>query len=204
LPDSPATLVPDHEVRRREPKRFFDEHADEIAVAITALLLHPEIWISRRAEHITFRDERTLCRQVRVQFEVPDVEFPLIHWLKTPVEPQNDAEGTKSVFFAPIALLDKGHIPFLTVEDANGEALPSLQRQDNELIATRVLQLIAQDELGPERGKAIANELQRVARGQPGPRPAHANPDPEWSPEMRKVLCSSGPLGMLSNELRHA
>jgi hypothetical protein len=43
----------------------------ELARALVVPLLHPELWISRRAESVHFVDERTVRREMRVEFEVP-------------------------------------------------------------------------------------------------------------------------------------
>jgi hypothetical protein len=176
-------------------ERFFSAHVDEIAVAATALMLNPDAWISCRSEQIDFLDERTLRRRVTVQFEVPDLDLPLLHSLpQPPTEAEDDyddeAPPARQVFFAPIALLDKGYVPFLRVESAAGETLPILQREDNEALAACVLQKVAQAELGRDRAEALKADLAAVAGQEKAAVPEAAR--------------DSKVLGTLADELRCA
>jgi hypothetical protein len=120
-----------------------------------ALLLHPDLWISRRTEAVDFVDEQTVTRRVSVSFEVP----PIAHGF--------EVRPGRKVLFAPLALFGKGLVRHLTVTTGAGEQIPMLNRADSEAVAAAMLVELGTSVVGEPLDDDIRAELEAIATGDP-------------------------------------
>jgi hypothetical protein len=130
------------------PTRFLDANLDRIAITTLPLVLHPRTWIDRRREYVEFLDEHTLRREVRVDFAVPVQRWPLT------------TSSDKPMFLAPVALVAKGSLRQLRVDDPNGAEIAPVNRGDAEKVACRLLILVAE----ATAGGSLAGDLERELR----------------------------------------
>jgi hypothetical protein len=133
-----------------------DAHLDDVAITAVPLILHPRTWIDRRREYVEFLDEQTLRREVRIDFTVPECRRPLT---LTP---------SKGVFYAPLALIAKGSLRQLRVDDGSGAELAPVNRRDAGRLACRILTLAAGGIVGHEPSPVLQTHLEQLATDEPG------------------------------------
>jgi hypothetical protein len=152
---SPLAPLHHEASKSHEWTRFLDAHIQEVAASVMALLLHPDLWISRRTEEVDFVDDRTVSRRVSVSFEVPAIAHGF------------EIRPGRSVLFAPLALLGKGLARRLTVTTGAGERIPMVNRVDSQEIAATMLIELATSVLGEPPNADLKDELEAVATGAP-------------------------------------
>ena len=138
--------------------RFLDDEANrlEVAASVMALLLHPNMWVSRRTEEVDFVDDRTVSRQVTVCYEVP----PVAHGF--------EMRPGRTALFPPLALLGKGLVRHLVVTNGAGERIPMLNRRDSQEIASTMLRELARSVLdGEALDPDVDGWLDGIATGEP-------------------------------------
>lgn len=113
------------------PQRFFEAELDKVAISTLPLVLHPRTWIDRRREYVEFLDEQTVRREVRVDMTVPVQRQPLA------------LSGNTTMFYAPVAMVARGSLRQLRVEDGGGNELAPMNRADADKLACRLVVLLA-------------------------------------------------------------
>jgi hypothetical protein len=142
------------------PERLLDANLDRIAITTLPLVLHPRTWIDRRREYVEFLDEHTLRREVRVDFTVPTQRWPL------------ESSSGKPLFLAPVALVAKGSLRQLRVDDPTGVEIAPINRGDAEKVACRLLVLVAEATVGGSLADDLERELKRLATAPPSEKQA--------------------------------
>ena len=113
------------------------------------LLLRSSSWVSRRTEHVSFRDDRSVVRRVTVEFHIPE---------QAPVFRGDDGQAYNIV---PLSVMRRKTLVNFELRDEDGRAavLPSLRH--NQAITESVLLACADAVLEQAGGRACAHALTR-------------------------------------------
>lgn len=128
-----------------------------VGAAASPLLLNPARWIHRRVESIEFIDDRSVRRNVSVDFTLPRF------FLTSPYRP-----GPPPIHLAPLALLAKEPLRHFDLTDENGRSLPLLTRTQNNRVAAAALIAnagVLLHRYGRTLEREIAADLNAVATG---------------------------------------
>jgi hypothetical protein len=91
------------------------------------LLLQSSTWVSRRTEHVSFRDDRTVVRSVTVELHVPD---------QAPVFRGDDGQAYR---LAPLSVMRRKTLVNFELRDEGGRSLVLPSLRHNQAITESVL-----------------------------------------------------------------
>ncbi|MDQ3916007.1 MAG: hypothetical protein M3323_11905 [Actinomycetota bacterium] len=134
----------------REAESFPD---DDIGLDVALLLAHIPTWTIRRVEKIRFVDDRTVRRQVSVDFTLP-LDEPL-------------SDRYENSYLIPLGLLRKAPLVGFDLRDEAGTAVPVLSRRENSLIAWSAAVAMGQRILGHPPADALSNVIRDIVSSDP-------------------------------------
>ncbi len=134
----------------REAEKFPDT---DIGLDVVLLLAHINSWIIRRIEKITFLDDRSVRRQITVDFSVP-LEAPL-------------RESPDNSYLIPLGLLRKAPLVGFDLRDESGAALSVLSKRENSLIAWSAACALGENILGELVPDGLSKKLHSIVSMDP-------------------------------------
>lgn len=129
----------------REAEVFPDA---DIGLDVVLLLAHVSVWTIRRIEKVVFIDDRTVRRQVTVDFSLPLDE------------PLSDLHNNS--YLIPLGLLRKAPLVGFDLRDEAGAALPVLSRRENSLIAWSAANALAENILGYALVESLSDNIREI------------------------------------------
>lgn len=113
-----------------EAREYVESLCQACGLRILHLWLNSSTWVPRRVEHVQFVDEKTVRRQVTVDFSVPGYA-PVIEM------------GGQDLELVPLALLRKKTLVNFDLRDEQGRSLSLLSLRQNQAVTAAALHGVA-------------------------------------------------------------
>jgi hypothetical protein len=146
-----------HEIHAALAGDTWPDHAWREAVSCRScglrtlvLLLKSREWVVRRVERVSFHDDRTIRRQVSMDFVIP------------PLAPKYQVSGTETVRLVPLTVMRKKTLVNFGIRDSRGEPLSLLSMRHNQALTEQMVLALADVTKGVDSSSPALAEFARI------------------------------------------